>query len=237
MQTTPLLCELHAHTTWSDGSLTLTELVDLYGMHGFDVLCVTDHVLPQGRPYMTIDEHHRYLKAIEREARRAREQYDLLLVPGVELTFHEGDPDHAGHALALGLRSWVSLEDGLEQAMREARRQGAALVAAHPHSELPDPNATRTTRWFWRNRDRIVGLVDRWELINRQQTFGWIAELNLSGIASGDFHRPEHLETWKTLLPCAKTEQAVVSYLRSERRAYAVPWHLREQDARRRVAA
>ena len=40
-----LLCELHAHTTWSDGALTLTELVDLYGMHGFDVLCVTDHLL------------------------------------------------------------------------------------------------------------------------------------------------------------------------------------------------
>jgi len=40
-----LLCELHAHTTWSDGLLTLTELVDLYGRHGFDVLCVTDHLL------------------------------------------------------------------------------------------------------------------------------------------------------------------------------------------------
>jgi hypothetical protein len=46
MHTPPLLCELHAHSTWSDGDLTLTELVDLYGMHGFDVLCVTDHVLP-----------------------------------------------------------------------------------------------------------------------------------------------------------------------------------------------
>jgi predicted metal-dependent phosphoesterase TrpH len=41
----PLLCELHAHTTWSDGSLTLTQLVDLYGRSGFDVLAVTDHVV------------------------------------------------------------------------------------------------------------------------------------------------------------------------------------------------
>ena len=40
----PLLCELHAHTTWSDGALNLPELVDLYGRNGFDVLCVTDHV-------------------------------------------------------------------------------------------------------------------------------------------------------------------------------------------------
>ena len=50
-------------------------------------------------------------------------------------------------------------------------------------------------------------LVDRWELINRQQTFGWIAEFGLPAVATGDFHRLEHLETWKTLLPCAKTER------------------------------
>src|SRR5262249_53518043 len=42
---TPLLCELHAHSTWSDGELDLRALVDLYGQSGFDVLCVTDHVL------------------------------------------------------------------------------------------------------------------------------------------------------------------------------------------------
>ena len=39
----PLLCELHAHTTWSDGDLTVRELCDLYGRRGFDVLAVTDH--------------------------------------------------------------------------------------------------------------------------------------------------------------------------------------------------
>ncbi|MFL5979468.1 MAG: hypothetical protein ACJ76O_12700 [Gaiellaceae bacterium] len=33
--------------------------------------------------------------------------------------------------------------------------------------------------------------------------------------SDGDFHRPEHFATWKTLLPCAKEEEAVVGYLRS----------------------
>lgn len=51
MDMRPLLCELHAHSTWSDGSLTLTELVDLYGMHGFDVLCLTDHAVPHSPRY------------------------------------------------------------------------------------------------------------------------------------------------------------------------------------------
>jgi Bacterial protein of unknown function (DUF839) len=46
-----LLCELHAHTTWSDGCLALRELVDLYGRAGFDVLCITDHVLREDDPW------------------------------------------------------------------------------------------------------------------------------------------------------------------------------------------
>jgi predicted metal-dependent phosphoesterase TrpH len=236
MDTKPLLCELHAHSTWSDGTFTVTELVDLYGFHGFDVLCLTDHVLPAGGLYLTEQEHGRYLQAIHREARRAREQYDLLLIPGLELTFHDGGPDDAGHALALGLRAWVPLDGGLEDAMHAARAQGAAIVAAHPHGERDDPNSERTTRYFSRNSDRLRGLVDRYELINRGQTFAWVAECGLPGIATGDFHRLEHLTTWKTLLPCPKSERAVVDYLRSDGRAYVVPWHLRAERRRRRAA-
>jgi 3',5'-nucleoside bisphosphate phosphatase len=63
-KTQPLLCELHAHSTWSDGSLTLTDLVDLYGRSGFDVLCITDHACRDGR-YLTAETHGRYLGAIE----------------------------------------------------------------------------------------------------------------------------------------------------------------------------
>jgi hypothetical protein len=35
-------------------------------------------------------------------------------------------------------------------------------------------------------------------------------------------HGIEHLRTWKTLLPCAKEEAAVIDYLRSQRPAYFV---------------
>ncbi len=240
MDSGPLLCELHAHTTWSDGALTLTELVDLYGGSGFDVLCITDHALPDGavprsKPLrLGRRTFGQYLKAVEREARRAREQYDLLVIPGLELTYDDPDPDQAGHALALGLRSFDPLDGALEDALRETRRQGAAVVAAHPHGREPDPE--RTTRWFWRNQGRLDGLVDRFELINRQRTFGWVATAGLPAVAAGDFHRHEHLMTWKTLLPCRKREDAVVEYLRSSGRAYVVPWGL-SGELRRRAAA
>jgi predicted metal-dependent phosphoesterase TrpH len=231
MKSNLLLCELHAHTTWSDGFLTLTELVDLYGRHGFDVLCVTDHLLraDNTRYRLRPQSYAHYLASIEREARRAQEQYDLLLIPGLELTHVADDADEAGHALALGLHTLCSVDDGIEGAMLAARNAGAAIVAAHPHGARDDPNRGRTTRWFSRNWQRLDGLVDRYELFNRRQTFGWVAEADLPGIATGDFHRLEHLRTWKTLLPCAKSEQAVIEHLRSSRRAYVVPWGLRDE--------
>jgi hypothetical protein len=161
-----LLCELHAHTTWSDGELTVTELVDLYGMHGFDVLCVTDHLLRSEERSIRLrpDTYPHYVKTIERESRRAREQYGLLLIPGAELTHVAADPDEAGHALAVGLRSFCSVDEGLEPALRSARASGAAIIAAHPHGGKDDPHPDRTTRWFWRNHERLDGVVDRYEL-------------------------------------------------------------------------
>jgi PHP domain len=72
-----LLCELHAHTTFSDGELTLREVVDLYGDHGFDVLCVTDHCVRADDPWLENDPRHvhagnfaRYLHSVEQEAAR-----------------------------------------------------------------------------------------------------------------------------------------------------------------------
>ena len=109
----PLLCELHAHTRWRDGALTVPELVDLYGRNGFDVLCVTDHVNRSDDPWSPADVPFRGVHA-------------------------------ANHA----------------------------------------------------------------------------AERGLPAVASGDFHLPEHLPGWKTLLPCAKDERAVVDYLRSPRPAF-----------------
>jgi hypothetical protein len=80
----PLLCELHAHTRWSDGELALPALVDLYGRSGFDVLAVTDHVVRSNDPWQPPDApplgpgsatFATYLTEIEVEAERARRLY------------------------------------------------------------------------------------------------------------------------------------------------------------------
>jgi predicted metal-dependent phosphoesterase TrpH len=220
----PLLCELHAHTRWSDGELVLADLVDLYGRNGFDVLAVTDHVIRADDPWLADDaplhgvhaaNHADYLAEIAAQAERARREYDLLVVPGLELTYNDPDPFLAAHAVAVGCRAFVSVDAGIDAALERARDEGAALVAAHPYRGRRATSPARATQRFARDWRVLSGLVDRWELFNRYELFGWVAERDLAAVASGDLHRAEHLFGWKTLLPCAKDEDAVVSYLRS----------------------
>jgi predicted metal-dependent phosphoesterase TrpH len=226
----PLLCELHAHTRWSDGALSVPELVDLYGQNGFDVLAVTDHVVRQDDPWLppharacgvTGANHADYLAEILAQAERARREYDLLLVPGVELTYNDRDPSLAAHAVAVGCRTFVGVDDGLDTALAEAREQGATLIAAHPYRQAAaDRSPARATTRFSRDWQELRQHVDRWELFNRYELFGWVAECGLPAVANGDFHQPEHLHGWKTLLPCTKSEEAVLEYLRSTRPAF-----------------
>jgi predicted metal-dependent phosphoesterase TrpH len=245
IQRPALLSELHAHSTWSDGALSLRELADLYGRAGFDVLCVTDHVLASDDPWLLRQRasgrlahvhalnHGAYLESIDAEAERARALYDLLIVPGVELTLNHADPAQAAHALAIGLREYVSVDHGIVDALRAARESGAALVAAHPHGESPDAVPLRTTQRFYREWEELAPLVDRVELFNRHDVFTWVAERKLPGVASGDVHRVEHFSSWKTLLPCLRHERALVDYLRSPGPAYLLPFRAdaAEQEA------
>jgi predicted metal-dependent phosphoesterase TrpH len=223
----PLLCELHAHTRWSDGALTLPELVDLYGRSGFDVLCVTDHPtraaapgLAAGAPQRGIHSrnHGAYAAELTAEAERAEREYDLLLLPGLELTFNDLDPFLAAHAVAVGCADFVRVDDGIEPALARARENGAALIAAHPFAARRGATSSRATMRFAREWRTLRESVDRWELFNRYDLFGWVAQRGLPAVANGDFHRPEHLFGWKTLLPCPRAD--VVEYLCSQRPAF-----------------
>ena len=221
-----LLCELHAHTTWSDGYLTLPELVDLYGEAGFDVLCITDHVAPLSDPSpVTVDPWiwPSYLAAVRAEAERAAVEHGLLVIPGLELSENDDDPNRSAHVLALGLERHVSMEAGMIEAAREAERQGAALVAAHPYSD-EDVTPFRATLRIWRELETFRPLVHRFELFNRFEVFTWVAEEQLPVVATGDTHRADHLSSWKTLVPCSKDERAVIEYLRSPARVYLAPF-------------
>ncbi len=215
-----LLCELHAHTTWSDGDLSLPEVVDLYGRAGYDVLCITDHVV-RSHTMITEEVFAPYLRAIQLENARAQAEYGMSVIPGLELTWDDADPAWAAHAVVIGVHTYIGLEHGIDAALERANSLGAAVIAVHPHALESDPTPGRTTRRWWLDRD-LRALAHRFELINRNHVFAWVAEGELPAVAGGDFHVEAHLSTWKTVIPGPRTASSVINYLRSPQPAMIV---------------
>jgi predicted metal-dependent phosphoesterase TrpH len=229
----PLLCELHAHTTWSDGTLSVPELVDLYGRTGFDVLAVTDHVLPEPGARSVHDGNFDvYLAEIEEEAERAWWSYGMLVLPGLELTDEHPRPELAAHVVAVGARRFVGLQDGLDSALDRAREDGALLIGAHPYPLEAAAASARGTARLAADPDWAREAVHRLELVNRHDFFHWVARGLLPAVATGDFHHVEHLWTWKTVVCAERRVEPLLEQLRSPR-----PVELTRVDARRPRAA
>jgi hypothetical protein len=229
----PLLCELHAHTTWSDGALSVPDLVDLYGRTGFDVLAITDHVLREpGAGSVHAGNFDVYLAEIEGDAERAWWSYGMLVLPGLELTDENPRPELAAHVLAVGMRRFVGLQDGLDAALDLARDEGAVLIGAHPYPLQAASASTRGTGRLAADPEWSRAAVHRFELVNRHDFFHWVARGLLPAVATGDFHEPAHLWTWKTVVCTERRPEAVLELLRSP-----LPVELTRVDAPGRRAA
>jgi len=224
-----LLCDFHVHTQWSDGKLSVAEVVDLYGATGkFDVIAITDHILMKkdmlaragrlatlGRRAFGVreDDFPAYLEDIAFQARRAWETYGMLVVPGAEITQNRLTGRKNSHIIALDIKRYISADQSAHEILREIRRQNALSIACHPHH--------RTTRrieistcYLWDHRDELVELVDVWEAANRDDLFSVTSLKHYPYVASSDFHKPKHLYSWKTLVRSEKTWPAVKDALR-----------------------
>jgi 3',5'-nucleoside bisphosphate phosphatase len=225
-----LLCDFHVHTRWSDGRLSIREVVDLYGQTGrFDVIAITDHILMERdvlaragrlaslgylRFSVSKDAFPDYLDEIKAEASRAKRLYNLLVIPGAEITQNHIRSKKNSHIVALNLREYISADQSAEDILKEIRRQNALSIACHPHH--------RTTRrleistcYLWDHRKRLVDLVDVWEAANRDDLFSVTSLKHYPYVANSDFHKPKHLYSWKTLLKCEKNWEAIARALRS----------------------
>lgn len=78
--------DLHTHTTFSDGTYSPAELIDLASQKGLNAIAVTDHDTVDGLP----------------EALAQGRSIGLEVIPGVELSIEYDLPDH-GHIHLLGL--------------------------------------------------------------------------------------------------------------------------------------
>ena len=95
--------DFHTHTFLSDGVLSPIELIRRARHIGYRAMAVTDHVGPGNLEYV--------LKVLVTDCRSATERWDILALPGVEITH-------------------VPKED-IDLLAREARAMGAKVVNVH----------------------------------------------------------------------------------------------------------
>lgn len=102
--------DLHAHTTHSDGTLSIAQLTAAAAGRGLDFLAVTDH---------NTVSHHAHLPGVSAA-------YDVCLLPGQEVT------THAGHANAFGDIGWVDFRRPAAQWLSDVEERGGLLSVNHP---------------------------------------------------------------------------------------------------------
>ncbi len=95
--------DFHTHTFLSDGVLSPIELIRRALTHGYRVMAITDHVGLGNLEYV--------IKTLVRDCETASSRWDILALPGVEITH-------------------VPKED-IDLASKEAKALGARLVVVH----------------------------------------------------------------------------------------------------------
>ena len=108
----PSKADLHCHTTFSDGSLTPTQLVDRAAGRGLEIMALTDHDCTDGLP-----------EALEAASRHP----GFLLIPGIELSTDV--PKDEVHVLGyfIGWHSPV-FQERLDRMRRSRLDRGQAML-------------------------------------------------------------------------------------------------------------
>jgi hypothetical protein len=208
-----ILADLHVHSTFSDGKMTISELVDFYGVRGFGCIAITDHICERRsllgfaagalRYSLKEENFHDYLQQIAIEGKRAWRLYKMHVLPGYELSKNSWSHSRSAHILGIGVRSWLSAELPVRTLTRELRSQGALSVAAHPvFTGLLEPQ----TFHLWENRNDLEDEFDAWEVASGRHFFQQVYCSGLRMLASSDLHHAKQIQSWKTLLKLPKGE-------------------------------
>ncbi|GEM_PF-3499263 len=168
--------ELHSHTTRSDGTMCLSELINEAKKHKLDFLFVTDHDMP---------------------LRRNNElDSDLKVFPGVEITSYKG------HALALGIERHINpqlMAENLELSSKLVRNDGGVFGIAHPF--FPPSPYCSGCKWSYKLSPASIDFLELWNSGGTASFFPgfnlatlslWVGFLNkglkICATSGGDIH-------------------------------------------------
>ncbi len=130
-----LKCDFPMHTIFSDGTVWPTVRVEEAWKEGLDAISITDHI--ENRPHSTDlkADHNRSFEIAEPLASDLK----ILLVRGAEITRNMPP----GHLNALFIKNANLLDrEYVNDALREARDQGAFIIWNHPGWKAQQPDST-----------------------------------------------------------------------------------------------
>ena len=221
-RTRALLCDFHIHSNYSDGKLTVPELVDFYGPRGFDCICITDHLADPRRVIgklsklsnlvLAESQLEEYFDVLDRERRRAWRKYGMLVLSGIEFNKDGLTKKSSAHLLGIDMQMPIASAMDLPETIAQLHAQGALAVASHPH--VFQSEWGKNTLYLLENQDEFAPLLDAWEIANRNDIFAPVGLKRLPFIANSDFHKPKHIYSWKTLLQCEKDPAAIKDCIR-----------------------
>jgi processive 1,2-diacylglycerol beta-glucosyltransferase len=212
-----LLCDFHIHSNYSDGKLSVPEIIDFYGERGFDCICITDHladpkhllgkIVELANCTLPQDQVGEYFAVVERERQRAWRRYKMLVMTGIEFNKDGYTAKTSAHLLGIDLKSPISAALDIPDIIEQIHHQGGLAVASHPH--IMKSEWGKNTLYLWENQDKFAPLLDAWEIANRDNIFNDIGLKRLPFIANSDFHKPKHIYSWKTLIYARKDAEAI----------------------------
>ena len=218
-----MLGDFHLHSTFSDGKLTIPELVDLFGSRGFGVIAITDHLVEdetligKAARYightLTRASYPMYTAILKSEAERAWDRYRMVVLPGFELTKNTICNQRSAHMLAIDVNEFIpATQDPLHLA-RAIRAAGGLAVAAHP---VWTRKREKQTYHLWDRREELATEFDAWEVASGPFLFDEVAKSGLPMIASSDMHHPSQMTSWKTVFNCERHPEAIKDAIRKQ---------------------
>jgi predicted metal-dependent phosphoesterase TrpH len=221
------LTDLHVHSDFSDGTLSIPEVVDLFGSRGFGAISITDHICEEGtligkaaryiNQTLTRATWPIYMEILHSEARRAWAKWSMVVIPGFELSKNSVSNRRSAHILGIGVNDFLQADGDAPELTSGIRAQGALAVAAHP---VNTRKMEKQTYHLWDRREELRDCFDAWEVASGPYLFDEVAETTLPKLATSDLHRASQMTSWKTLMSCERDQAAILQAVRDQRLSF-----------------
>jgi predicted metal-dependent phosphoesterase TrpH len=180
-----LKCDFHMHTVFSDGTVWPTVRVEEAWQEGLDAIAISDHIEYRPHSKDIVSDHNRSYEIAEPLSKQSK----IILIHAAEIT--RSMPP--GHLNALFISNANLLErENVNDAIREARDQGAFILWNHPGWKAQQPD---TTLW-WDEHTYLLeqDLMHGIEVYNHNEYYpealDWANDKKLTMFANSDVHGP-----------------------------------------------